>query len=274
MSVDPEATQSNPGTQSTKSNDYNWNAPTPKLNAAFARARVEFPAIPKNRTSKVMKDGRLLYEFHYADLADILAATTPALSKHGLYVDDLVVEIDDSRLRLWTLLVHESGEMKRSIVPLPPNTDPQKWGGFLTYMRRYMTGAILGVASEEDDDGNRAAGNEHSTGQRERKTQGKGEAKAPVPSTGGKQSSVTKPGDPATANDIKALFAQAKENKWTEKLLKDVMEQLYKKDSTKKLTHQEIYDLRVLVKGYGPEAFSKAFAEGRIVQDPDGRWSD
>jgi hypothetical protein len=253
---------------------YNFRAPTPKLTAAFAKARAEFPAIPKNRTSRVMKDGKLLYEFHYADLADILTATTPALSKHGLTVSDEIALIGP-RLWLFTELRHESGEMRRSTVPLSDNVNPQQWGGFLTYMRRYQTGAILGVASEEDDDGNRAAGNEHKTEQRNRKPKGDGEQKpaaGPSPAAGGPKPTI-KPEDPASNQDHRALFAQAKTSKWNEAQLKAAVTNLWSKDSFKLMTHGEVRELLALVKKFGPGQFEKALEEGQITRDPDGHWT-
>ena len=45
-------------------------------------------------------------------------------------------------------------------IPLPaPGGDPQSFGSVVTYLRRYAVTALLGIASDEDDDGNRAAGN-------------------------------------------------------------------------------------------------------------------
>lgn len=286
MSAQQETAPSNPAPQSAAAQSpapdpgYNWKAPTPKLTAAFAKARAEYPPIPKNRTSRVVKDGKLLYEFHYADLADILTATAGPLSKNGLTVSDEIEPIGQ-RLWLFTYLRHESGEMRRSMVPLPDNQAPQQWGGFLTYMRRYQTGAILGVASEEDDDGNRAAGNEHTTGQRERKpAQGKGDQKAkgsagPSPAEASGASKTPPAGsDPATTQDIKGLFATAKGKGWTEQQLKDAMGQLFNKESTKTLSRNEISDLRTLCGKYGPEEFVQAFvADGQIVKGPDGRWT-
>ena len=45
-------------------------------------------------------------------------------------------------------------------IPLPtPGGDPQSFGSAVTYLRRYAVTALLGIASDEDDDANRAAGN-------------------------------------------------------------------------------------------------------------------
>jgi excinuclease UvrABC ATPase subunit len=39
----------------------------------------------------------------------------------------------------------------------PAKNDPQGQGSAITYMRRYALSAILGIATEEDDDGNAAS---------------------------------------------------------------------------------------------------------------------
>jgi hypothetical protein len=37
---------------------------------------------------------------------------------------------------------------------LPPHADPQKYGALITYYKRYQIQALLGINTEEDDDGN------------------------------------------------------------------------------------------------------------------------
>jgi len=59
--------------------------------------------------------------------------------------------------------MHESGETITSSFDISNylnNTNPQDAGGVITYFKRYSLSAILGLASEEDDDANAAIGNE------------------------------------------------------------------------------------------------------------------
>jgi hypothetical protein len=44
-------------------------------------------------------------------------------------------------------------------IPTPENGTVQDLGSAITYLRRYSLQAMLGIAAEEDDDGNRASGN-------------------------------------------------------------------------------------------------------------------
>lgn len=88
----------------------------------------------------------------YASLAGIVDHTGPLLGKHGLSVSQL---IDGDNVR--TLLLHKSGQWLQSSIPVKKQQDTaQGYGAGLTYARRYAYAAILGIASDEDDDGNAA----------------------------------------------------------------------------------------------------------------------
>lgn len=120
------------------------------LYSALAKAQSEFPPIPRTRTVTVRSD-KGNYTFDYAPLDTILAVTRPILGKHALAItqswngDELV-----------TVLGHESGAELRAHVQVPHADSMQKRGAALTYIRRYSIQAILGVASEEDTDGDAA----------------------------------------------------------------------------------------------------------------------
>jgi len=59
---------------------------------------------------------------------------------------------------LYTLVMHESGEWigAHASLELKGHT-PQDQGSAITYMRRYALSAALGLATEDDDDGNAAS---------------------------------------------------------------------------------------------------------------------
>lgn len=61
-----------------------------------------------------------------------------------------------------TMIIHESGEylqFEPLFLPLEKNT-AQAAGSAITYARRYTLSAAFGISSDDDDDGNKASGND------------------------------------------------------------------------------------------------------------------
>ncbi len=59
-----------------------------------------------------------------------------------------------------TRLMHKSGQWQEEEIAVTPESfGPQQIGSAVTYMKRYAYCGMLGIASDEDDDGNAAAGN-------------------------------------------------------------------------------------------------------------------
>jgi len=112
-----------------------------ELAQALAKAQAELKNPPKDRVNPH-------YKSKYADLATIRDTVLPVLNKYGLSVVQLPCELPGNeqvptRVGLWTLLLHESGEYLGSCIPLRPvKDDPQGMGSALTYARRYALQAI------------------------------------------------------------------------------------------------------------------------------------
>lgn len=127
-----------------------------KLVAALAKAQSEFPAIPRDKTVQVRTKTGGTYTFAYAPLDTIMDKIRPALKSNGLaFMQSLNGE------SLSTTLLHTSGEWLASD-PMPvrvADSGPQAFGSAITYARRYALTAILGLVTEDDDDGNAAEGN-------------------------------------------------------------------------------------------------------------------
>lgn len=98
----------------------------------------------------------------YADLATVLSAILPALSKNGLALVQTFepCAYEGADQLLVTTLLHSSGEKIESRCPLIINKGRNPlhdWGGATTYTRRYAALAILCLAAGiEDDDGDSA----------------------------------------------------------------------------------------------------------------------
>jgi hypothetical protein len=116
-----------------------------KLTTALRAARKSF--------GKIKKDHKNTFQGNsYATLGGVLAAVDDALADNGLIAFHST-RWDAGELWLDTTIEHESGEWIASVYPLFAANyfDPQKIGSSLTYARRYVLQAMLGVASEDDD---------------------------------------------------------------------------------------------------------------------------
>lgn len=97
------------------------------------------------------------FKSRYADLSSIWSACRTQLSKYGLAVIQTTAEIN-GKIILITTLGHSSGQWMRSELPvIVTKNDAQGLGSALTYMRRYSLAAMVGVAPDDDDDGNAAS---------------------------------------------------------------------------------------------------------------------
>ena len=124
---------------------------TAKLAEALAKAQQEIRDPVKNKTNPHFKNS-------YADLAACLETIRPALSNNGICVVQAVDMNDKAQAILLTRLEHSSGEWMEGEVVLGSVNEPQKFGSSLTYLRRYTLGAMVGVAPDDDDDGEATRG--------------------------------------------------------------------------------------------------------------------
>lgn len=128
-----------------------------ELAAAMAKAQATIHNPAKTRENPFFKkaDGS---STKYADLATGLECIRPALSEQAIAIFQLTsIEREDLILR--TRLVHSSGQWIESEYPVCKITlEPQKKGSALTYAQRQSLFALVGVAGDDDDDGNGANG--------------------------------------------------------------------------------------------------------------------
>lgn len=108
----------------------------------------------KNRHITVYPPGERPYNHSFIDLPGLLAHVRKALAAHGLF---LVHQIHNTTLTV--ILMHgESGQFCKAATTVSARSGIHSVISEITMMRRVMTAALLGVAGEEDDDGNTAAG--------------------------------------------------------------------------------------------------------------------
>ncbi|MBF0503241.1 MAG: ERF family protein [Candidatus Riflebacteria bacterium] len=100
------------------------------------------------------------FKSKYATLASIMEACRPALSAAGIAVmQGTSIDPETLRVNVTTLLTHTSGEFIKETLSIKPAMDTaQAIGSAISYARRYCLSALVGIVSDDDDDGNLATG--------------------------------------------------------------------------------------------------------------------
>ena len=118
-----------------------------ELTKAFVKFQSELAVVKKGAENPFFKST-------YADLASIIVAVREPLKAHGLAFS----QFPTGDGGLTTVLMHESGEyMEAEVIIKAVSGKPQDAGSAITYARRYALGAVLGIATEKDDDANGAS---------------------------------------------------------------------------------------------------------------------
>lgn len=101
------------------------------------------------------------FKSKYVTLDDLLRQVRPVLAKNGLSFIQIPGG-DGKSITIKTILLHVSGQWIEAepFSMIAAKTDPQGAGSAVTYGRRYALSAVLGVAWDDDDDGNKASGND------------------------------------------------------------------------------------------------------------------
>ena len=121
-----------------------------KLADALSKAQASMQNADKDRVNPFF--GR-----SYATLSSVWEACREALSANGLSVMQPVTS-QGKAVTVTTLLAHASGEWVRADLTVDAkDASAQSVGSATTYGRRYGLSAMVGVAQEEDDDGNAAS---------------------------------------------------------------------------------------------------------------------
>lgn len=126
--------------------------PINELAAALVKAQAAIQPALKDKTNPAFRS-------RYADLTAIWDACREALTSNGLCVIQMPHDSAESgRVALTTILLHTSGQQISTTVSAPlVKQDAQGVGSALTYLRRYSLAAMVGVVTDDDDDGNAAS---------------------------------------------------------------------------------------------------------------------
>jgi hypothetical protein len=95
----------------------------------------------------------------YATLNSVINSCKEVLVNNGIWLVQYPVPVEHGSLGLVTKLIHvKTGQWQSSLLVMPlPKADPQGYGSALTYGRRYSLSALVGIVTEEDDDGENAS---------------------------------------------------------------------------------------------------------------------
>ncbi|MFJ3386291.1 ERF family protein [Lysinibacillus sp. NPDC086135] len=130
---------------------------------ALAKSWGELETPKHNANVKVSLKSGGSYSFDYTDLNGIFEAARKVFKENGISV--LQNSYTESTERgplacVETMFLHSSGEWVKSLpLKFPAATGMQDFGGQITYMKRYSLSAMLGIATEKDDDATGASGN-------------------------------------------------------------------------------------------------------------------
>jgi hypothetical protein len=120
-----------------------------KIAPALVALQADCPAVRKESSNPHFKS-------KYASLDAILDVVKPVANKHGIAIIQGDPEADtEGRLSVGTRLLHNSGQWVENAFTMPvERQNPQGIGSAITYGRRYSLGAILAIATDDDDDAN------------------------------------------------------------------------------------------------------------------------
>jgi hypothetical protein len=123
---------------------------------ALVKAQAEIRPIVKDSTNPAFRS-------KYTSLDAIMEVVRPVLAKNGLIVVQSVLDTIDGEhstsIIVESRVIHSSGEWIAGVVQVPVMQQTSHgFGSALSYGRRYSLSALLSLASDEDDDGNGAIG--------------------------------------------------------------------------------------------------------------------
>lgn len=167
-----------------------------ELAAAVAKVQSVLRPAVKNKKNPFFKSD-------YADLVAVWESCKSPLAANGLSVIQTTDVADDGSVELITTLAHTSGQWIDGRYPLKAiKQDPQGIGSAITYARRYALMAIIGIVTDDDDDGEHAMG-------RHRQEAPKPVGSPPKPLEG--DFHPPKPFIPAVTPKMKAVFEKTED---------------------------------------------------------------
>lgn len=121
---------------------------------AFSRLQAEMPPAVRRGTGHNNK--------RYARFEDVIEAARGPLCRYGFSLS-FRVHHEGAVVRVTGVLGHAGGHQETTEMPLPADAtgnknNVQAWGSSISYGKRYVALTLLGIATDDDDDGQKASG--------------------------------------------------------------------------------------------------------------------
>lgn len=127
------------------------------LTAALAQVQGSLSSVAKDHTAKVQMKSGGQYSYNYATLASALDICRGPLAAAGLAIIQSPLT-EGRKVTLTTLVSHVSNEwVENELTMEASESTPQALGSVITYLRRYSLCPLIGLAADEDDDGQAAS---------------------------------------------------------------------------------------------------------------------
>jgi hypothetical protein len=122
-----------------------------KIVEALAKAQGQMQNPENNKTVEVETRAGRSYKYSYATLNSVYDTARKALSENGL-AHTAGIHYDNGVPILIGMLMHTSGQWFGSHYMLPRTNDDKAFAASMTYGRRYLFNALVGIAGDEDLD--------------------------------------------------------------------------------------------------------------------------
>lgn len=131
------------------------------FNGAFAAFKAEAVEIIKRKQVSFANKTGGRTEYKHAELSDVVDASTPALSRHGLSVSWKVTKQESNWIEVTAYLKHELGHFETASLGGPPDQSGgknaiQAFISAKTYLERQTMKAVCGLAEKGEDTDGRA----------------------------------------------------------------------------------------------------------------------
>lgn len=123
-----------------------------ELAAAMVKVQANLPKLERDRTVEVRPKNSAPYGYSYATLANLSEAVLPLLAENGLTFITMPGSGSQGGMCLRYTLMHTSGQALSGEFPISAEGGIQQLGGRITYARRYILAAVVGITADEDDE--------------------------------------------------------------------------------------------------------------------------